>query len=587
MTQEFDDQGLDLVDFGKFLWGSAQRVSSRRALIGSGVLMALLEPLSLFSLAPFLSFAFDPKSIEEHVLFTFAYENGWELTPSEFFSYFGYITIFCLISLNSVILFHAWATARFSYGVGVDISHQLLEGHLKSPRSSYDHLQPNNVLKNVMAESIRSVEWFIQPAIQAFFRLVSLVLMSAALIVYSPVFGSLLLLVVLSMYFLIYRVLRVWLVSLGDRVANLITRRQRLVSTIALHGDELQSLRASALFLGRQHLIADQDASLKARSALFSFMPKLLVEGGALAGVCALALMFSDVASSETAAPLGLAAVFALFVYRAMPAAQGIYYGVSRARFNMTACTELYRAIATYESLTRRRRKAELDYEVNEAYSRSDFEISNLSYVVPGKENKQILFDMNFVGTHSLMTAITGPSGSGKSTLLRIMGGIEPYTSGKLFIKGPPITENNRCDVVNVFQSPSVFDDSLWFNVTLLDWSEAGSDAVDFAQRVLRLVELDESGFTELTKNIGKGGRELSGGEAQRLCIARALFSKPAILLLDEATSALDEALEKRVLTNLKEYCLSNGIKIYMIAHRKTAIDFADDKINIIGGTVA
>ena len=242
----------------------------------------------MFSLAPFLSFAFDPKSIEEHVLFLLAAENGWEPTPSEFFVYFGFTTIFCLISLNSVILFHAWATARFSYGVGVNIAYQVLEGHMKSPRSSYDHLQPNNVLKNVMAESIRSVEWFIQPTIQAFFRFLSLMLMSAALLFYSPVLGSLLLLVVLFMYFSIYRVLRGWLVSLGEKVVNLITRRQHLVSTIAFHSDELRSLRASPLFLDRQHAIADQDASLKARSALFSFMPKLLVEGGALAGVCAL-----------------------------------------------------------------------------------------------------------------------------------------------------------------------------------------------------------------------------------------------------------------------------------------------------------
>ena len=187
----------------------------------------------------------------------------------------------------------------------------------------------------------------------------------------------------------------------------MITRRQHLVSTIAFHSDELRSLRASPLFLDRQHAIADQDASLKARSALFSFMPKLLVEGGALAGVCALALVFSDVGSSEGVASLGLAAVFALFVYRAMPAAQGVYYGVSRARFNMAACTELYRSIVTYEMLISQVRNTEADYEVNELHSRPDFQISRLNYVVPGREKKQILFDMNLVGTHSLMTAIT------------------------------------------------------------------------------------------------------------------------------------------------------------------------------------
>lgn len=573
------------LSFRQFLFGVARRVKSRFALILSGLLMALFEPLSLFSLGPFLSFAFDTESIRDHFLYLLAVEYGFVATESEFFIGFGVFTIFSLVTLNALILFHSWASARFCYGVGVAVSAEILTAHLSSRNSSFPNLQPNSVVKNVMAETTRAVEWFIQPAVQAVFRSFSLLLMSLALLIYSPTVAPFVFLTVTGVYALIYFLLSDWLRILGERVSDLIREKQAVVSNVAFHRDDLLSLDLTDRVLSDFWRIADDDAALKAKSALFSFLPKLVIEGVCLALVCLLVLLFTDLSSKESVITLDVAAVFGLFVYRALPAAQGIYYGVSRARFNLKACQELFDSLVLYNKLTGSPRGNTVEMApTDEAQSKSsgvvDFEVSSITYSVPGPEMKALLTNLSFRGSGSFITAITGPSGSGKTTLLRLLAGIEKPDFGEIKIIG---AENSlsRSDLSVVFQAPTVFDGSVGFNIALESIDGIDDSERDFVAKLLQMVELNHGGLNDLSLVIGRGGRELSGGEAQRLCLARALYRKPKILLLDEATSALDEALEGRLMSHLKEYVQENRIKVYMIAHRRSAINFADDRLDI------
>ncbi len=162
---------------------------------------------------------------------------------------------------------------------------------------------------------------------------------------------------------------------------------------------------------------------------------------------------------------------------------------------------------------------------------------------------------------------IIGPSGAGKSTLLRILNLLEPPSSGNLFFNGVPVTKTGkqvlelRRKMTMVFQRPVLFDTSVYNNVNY------GLKARGYTRKdITKLVRaaLDEVGLTEFAD---RNARSLSGGEAQRIALARAMVLKPEVILLDEPTSNLDPAnvaMMEKITERLHE---KQGTTVIMVTH--------------------
>ncbi|HYE81773.1 MAG TPA: ATP-binding cassette domain-containing protein [Clostridia bacterium] len=163
------------------------------------------------------------------------------------------------------------------------------------------------------------------------------------------------------------------------------------------------------------------------------------------------------------------------------------------------------------------------------------------------------------------ITGIIGPSGAGKSTLLYILNGLEKATSGKIFfdgkeLKGEPDIETRR-HMSMVFQKPAVFNTTVYENMAY-SLKLRGMQKAQVKDRVHELAKL-----TGLEDKLRQKAATLSGGEAQRLSLVRAIIHKPRVLLLDEPTANLDPAnvamIEKLILYVKEEYKTS----IVIITH--------------------
>jgi len=174
------------------------------------------------------------------------------------------------------------------------------------------------------------------------------------------------------------------------------------------------------------------------------------------------------------------------------------------------------------------------------------------------------------------IAALTGASGAGKSTLADLLGGLISPDSGRLTVDGTTVDPGNRRawrrKVAYVHQRPVMLAASLRENLT---WGRAGFDDAAL-QAALRLAAADFALDLPLGLDtpLGDGGRVLSGGEQQRIALARALLGKPDLLILDEATSALDPASEAQVaeaVTGLK-----GKMTMLVIAHRGMLTELAD-----------
>ncbi len=203
-------------------------------------------------------------------------------------------------------------------------------------------------------------------------------------------------------------------------------------------------------------------------------------------------------------------------------------------------------------------------------------QLRHVSYQPPGTD-EPILSDIDLDIAPGTTVAIVGRSGSGKTTLLRLLAGLIEPTSGVIFydrVESKTLRyQDLRRQVGFVLQDPYVFAAPIADNIAL------GEDRIDFdalnaAAQIADLAELVERLPLGFDTPVGDRGLPLSGGQAQRLAIARALYHQPPVLLFDEATSALDaesEAIVKRNIDRLLE-----GRTAFVVAHRLSTIRNAD-----------
>jgi ATP-binding cassette subfamily B protein len=175
--------------------------------------------------------------------------------------------------------------------------------------------------------------------------------------------------------------------------------------------------------------------------------------------------------------------------------------------------------------------------------------------------------------------AFVGPSGSGKSTLMKLLVGLYRPLEGKILYNGLDETaisfEDLRNQIGFVTQDTQLFAGTIKENLVFVNPSATDADLTDVLDKAscTGLLSRAEKGLDTM---IGEGGLKLSGGEKQRLSIARALLRKPKLLIFDEATSALDSLTEEEITTTIKDVSSQQNQITILIAHRLSTIMHAD-----------
>ena len=193
--------------------------------------------------------------------------------------------------------------------------------------------------------------------------------------------------------------------------------------------------------------------------------------------------------------------------------------------------------------------------------------------------------DVNFVINKGEFCIVVGPSGAGKTTVLNLLGGMDSVTSGKIYVDGTDISALSpkavityrRLDIGFVFQFYNLVQ-----NLTALENVELATQIC--TNPLDPRTVLEEVGLKDRLKNFPA---QLSGGEQQRVSIARALAKNPKLLLCDEPTGALDYQTGKAILKLLQDMCRERGMTVIVITHNSALTPMADRVIRIKNGKVA
>jgi ATP-binding cassette subfamily B protein len=200
---------------------------------------------------------------------------------------------------------------------------------------------------------------------------------------------------------------------------------------------------------------------------------------------------------------------------------------------------------------------------------------------------QQILFDVSFVAEPGELVALVGPSGAGKTTISQLAARLYDVTAGSVSINGADVrdvTLSSLQDAVGVVtQDAHLFHDSIRANL-LYARPEATDDELREALRDAQILDMVASLPNGLDTLVGDRGYRLSGGEKQRIAIARLLLKAPDVVVLDEATAHLDSESEVAVQRALKKVLA--GRTSLVIAHRLSTVRDADQILVIDGGRV-
>lgn len=224
-----------------------------------------------------------------------------------------------------------------------------------------------------------------------------------------------------------------------------------------------------------------------------------------------------------------------------------------------------------------------------EANTKMDISIENLWFQYGGRSSPFVLQDLNLTIPYGKTTAIVGASGSGKTTLLKLLLKFIHPVKGEIKVKNIPLkdlhSDNWRYKCGAVLQQGYLFNDSIGGNIA--ESEQSGIINRDNLQQAAHVANIDE--FIENLPNgydtlVGHSGIRLSGGQEQRIYIARAVYKNPEFLFFDEATSSLDANSEKIIVERLAEFVKDKTIVV--IAHRLSTVKNADQIIVLDKGKI-
>ena len=314
-----------------------------------------------------------------------------------------------------------------------------------------------------------------------------------------------------------------------------------------------------------------KDASVQ--NGFISVAPKYLVES---IGIVVL-LITAFVLTSAGLPPIEVLPTIAAFAFatqKLLPALQGVFQAWSKVSGNLKTIED----VLSFLTLT-------IDKKKHVRAETGEFSKLSFANVCFHYDNGfEVLKDVNLEITPRKVIGIVGETGSGKSTFLDLLSQLTSPTSGKIYVTGENGQELSQSDWQNniayVPQAPYFLDQSILRNISLDD----DLDNIDMTKiwvaievsQLSKVIDELEAGIDTI---IGERGAKLSGGQLQRISIARALYADKKVLIFDEATSALDHETERLLLSSLRKQLVDKTIII--ISHRPESLVFCNEIFQI------
>ena len=459
------------------------------------------------------------------------------------------------------------------------LSINLFEKYINKPYSEIINLNTDDLGKNILVEAARVSNGIIY----AFLNVTSSLILLFAIIFLLSIWNIRALLSVFillgSLYFLIFTFLSKYISRFGKIITNATAKRFRIIS------ESLKNIKLLKI-IGKEKEIVSRYAkyaNIKAEKQMYSLImkeaPRHIVQWFIFfASICAYFLFLNTAKLSQIAPTI---AVFCLAGYKLLPAMQRAYFYTNEIKLNFSVFSLLK------EELNGSEKHNESEPISNNFEFNDDIQLFKC-YLKAEKTKKVLLRNINLKIKKGSKVAIIGESGAGKSSLLNLLMGLLKPSSGEIKISKEILhktlsAKEWRKFIGYVPQSVFLIDGTIKENIALMEKSINKKNMLKASSISLLDKALDDRNC-DLNELVGDNGIKFSGGQVQRIGLARAIYSEPNVLILDEATSALDSITEKKVIKNIFKYL--NKTTVIAVTHRKDILELFDEVINLENGEI-
>ena len=536
------------------------------------IISMLLETLGIGLALPIISMFSDYENISNNI-YALTIINALGIKNQSELLFTLLFTIIIFYSLKVVILsFIQWQQAKFTFQIQEEISERLFTKYINYDYLEFNKINTSIMLKNIIKESQVFAVQFIMPFISLLAESLVLLGIISVLLYIEPI-GALVCFLVISIAALIFYSLTKKNIGLAGKSRTLHDSRRIQVSNEAFGVFKHIKLNSLQNFFNQKYIIhnkgtAEDDAKL----TLLTQLPRLLLEWSAILAICIFLsiLLYREIPSSLFIPYLG---VFGLAAYRIMPSINRILIALNLIKYTDFVVKNLHEILINNISV-----KKVIKKDTEEIKFNNEIIIKDLKFYYDINETI-ILKDINFTINKGSKIGLKGKSGSGKSTLVDLMLGIIKPISGDILLDGKSINNlgTSWSKLIGyVPQNIYLIDGSIKSNIAL-GIKEENIDyfALDKAIKDSSLHEFIDSLPDGIDTNVGEIGSKISGGQIQRIGIARAILKDPDIIFLDEATSALDSLTEQSIMETILK--LGNDKTVIFISHKDSSLIKCDE----------
>ena len=457
----------------------------------------------------------------------------------------------------------------FSHRLFTDISRKIFENYLYKKFAFHLKKNSSELIRNTQSEANLFSFGIIFPLVRLLSEILIFFSIGTMLIIYDWQASAITIILMSSVGFFLLKITNEKLKEWGKKRqlhSNLVLKQlQQSFSSIK----EIILNSLENVFLDKFHYHNLENAKAGRNRDTTIQLPRLILElvGVTTFIILTIFLLNTGKNISETFITIG---VFFFAATRLLPSISKIAQSVQTIKFNSVVVNLIYSELKDYDNSKDNRKNKKL-YKNNFEFKNINFENVSFSY---SESDIKILGDVNVEIKKGDKIGVIGKTGSGKSTFLNLLCGLLECDQGKIKINNNSDLKENLSSwqriIAYVPQSVSILDESILFNITLEN--DSNKINIDKINEILKTVDLYDYIYG-LPKNIyefaGENGKNFSGGQCQRLGIARALYKSVEVIVLDEATSALDETTETKILEKIFE---RKEFTVVTISHRKNSI---------------